>query len=57
VGRWWKRGAENATEPGEREADEDAVPFGPYDQGAREADEAPYDLLPVDSPVESPHGS
>ncbi len=41
VGRWWKREAGAPAEVGERDEDED--------EG-----EAPYDLLPVDSPAQSP---
>ncbi|MFG2678502.1 DUF6350 family protein [Streptomyces sp. NPDC048392] len=57
VGRWWKRDAKGGGEAGEREGDEDAVPFGLYDDpGGGAGDGAVYDFLPVDAPVEPPRG-
>ncbi|MFD4262350.1 DUF6350 family protein [Streptomyces sp. NPDC058534] len=55
VGRWWKRGGGADTEVGEDagEVDEDAVPFGLYDD---EGGDGSYDLLPVESPAEPPRG-
>ncbi|MFI5858762.1 DUF6350 family protein [Streptomyces parvulus] len=53
-GRWWKRGegGEGADAEGAGAVeDEDAVPFGLYDD---EDGDAPYDLLPADPPAEPP---
>ncbi|MEU5138734.1 DUF6350 family protein [Streptomyces sp. NPDC021139] len=57
VGRWWKRGEKGAAAPpgGEEQGgDEDAVPFGLYDDDGDGG--IGYDLLPVDGPGESPRG-
>ncbi|MEV4044560.1 cell division protein PerM [Streptomyces sp. NPDC049744] len=51
VGRWWKREARGAG-AGEQAGDEDAVPYGLYDDEGGVA----YDLLPADGPGESPRG-
>lgn len=52
VGRWWRRdpeGAKDAAVGAEAGADEDAVPFGLYDDDGGGA----YDLLPADGPGKS----
>ncbi|WP_424849341.1 DUF6350 family protein [Streptomyces sp. SAI-129] len=55
VRRWWKREARGAG-AGEQAGDEDAVPYGLYDDDDDGDGGVAYDLLPVDGPGESPRG-